>query len=112
MIPQEHRFEKWANFPSELDRFYGVVSTTIKPVILLSCDRHISEVSKIELDDYPHPLYECSSSSLTSPWDEAKEESNQFREKDIVFKTNFATLDIAFQNEELKLEICFITKKQ
>lgn len=110
VIPEEHRFEKWANFPKELNRLYEVIKTTEKPVILLSGDRHISEVSKIELDTYPYPLYEFTSSSLTSPWGEPRKEPNKYREKEIIFETNFALLEIDTESQSLNLDISFIGK--
>ena len=108
VIPTAHRFEKWANFPQELDRFYNVISKLNKPALILSGDRHISEVSKTQVENYPFPLYELTSSSLTNPWGEPRDEPNPFREKSIVYDVNFALLELDLQEEASAIRLSYI----
>ena len=106
VIPEEHRFEKWANFPSEQEKLFRLIEKHVKvPLILMSGDRHISEVSKMKLDGYQYPLYEFTSSSLTNPWGTKREEANRFREKDLVYDPNFANLDLVWSRKGLKLKL-------
>ncbi|WP_425390936.1 alkaline phosphatase D family protein [Ekhidna sp.] len=110
IIPKEHVFEKWANFPRDRERFLKTITPVESPLILLSGDRHMSEVSRIELDNRKHPIYEFTSSSLTSPWGMERDEPNQFREKNIIYKPNFAHLDISWSGNILNLELNYFGK--
>ena len=82
------------------------------PLLFISGDRHISEVSKIEIEGCPFTAYDLTSSSLTSPWSNKREESNRYREKEIVFNPNFAHLDILWNQDKLTLELNYYGKKQ
>ena len=94
VIPEQHRWEKWANFPQARTRLFNLIASTAKtPLVLLSGDRHLSEVSKLELSGYPYPLYEITSSSLNSPSDPEKEE-NHYRIGDKIHQQNFAAMTI------------------
>ncbi len=51
VIPEEHCFEKWANFPAERDRLFRLLAETqARGVLLLSGDRHLAEMSRINPD--------------------------------------------------------------
>ncbi|MEP1033100.1 alkaline phosphatase D family protein [Ekhidna sp.] len=93
VIPSQHRWEKWANFPKSRARLLKTISTINSPLILLSGDRHLSEVSKIDVSGYDYPLYEFTSSSLTSPAGVEKED-NQYIIKDKIYDPNFASMSI------------------
>ena len=110
VIPTEHRFEKWANFPNEIDRLNDVLSRLDKPAIILSGDRHISEVSQTQVEGYPFPLYELTSSSLTNPWGEPRDEPNPFREKSIVYDVNFAVLELVFNDRLPSFKLSYVGK--
>lgn len=47
MIPEEHRFEKWANLPLERQRLLDTVSKASGKIVLLSGDRHMGEISSL-----------------------------------------------------------------
>lgn len=65
-IPDEHRTEKWGNFPTALSRFYTLlVASKAKGILLITGDRHIGEMTKIDLPGLKYPLYEFTSSGLT-----------------------------------------------
>ncbi|MEM6644069.1 MAG: alkaline phosphatase D family protein [Bacteroidota bacterium] len=99
VIPEAHRYEKWANFPRERKRLLNLLSSVSAPLLIISGDRHMSEVSKI--DHKKKVLYEFTSSSLTNPWSEPREEPNQYREKSIIYPTNFAVLDITWSKSSV-----------
>lgn len=64
-IPEQHNWEKWANFPQSRERFFDVLRRTEAPgVLLLSGDRHHAELSRME-DPLDYPLYELTASGLT-----------------------------------------------
>jgi alkaline phosphatase D len=51
VLPQEHRFEKWENFPSARKRLLNLINQSNKFVIIISGDRHIAEFSKTTLSN-------------------------------------------------------------
>lgn len=97
IIPEEQIFEKWANFPTARKRFFEVLNNTkAKNMMLLSGDRHIAEVSKMELENRSNPIYEITSSGLTHAYEnpKAKLEKNQYRVGELVNERNFGLLKI------------------
>ncbi len=104
-IPEEHRFEKWANFPAARQRLFDlIVASKAKGVILLSGDRHIAEISKIELQGLPYPLYEVTSSGMTHAYTQATEEANKYRIGDLVNTLNFGVLQFTW-GKTLKVDM-------
>ncbi|MFZ9044435.1 MAG: alkaline phosphatase D family protein [Cyclobacteriaceae bacterium] len=103
VIPTEHGWEKWANFPRSRQRLFDLIRS-IKPknTLMISGDRHIAEFSKIELGEKVE-LYEATSSGLTHTWNNIWEEPNQHRVKDMVIKKNFGIIEITPQ--EINVEI-------
>lgn len=81
VLAEEHRFEKWANIPSERERLFELVtSATSSPVVFLSGDRHFHEFSALPLSD-GRWLTEVTSSGLNkgvAP-DRLPEETNRYR---------------------------------
>ncbi len=74
VVPDDHRFEKWGNFPAERRRLVALIRATgATGVVLLSGDRHTGELSRLDPAREPdgaaidpgYPLYELTSSSLT-----------------------------------------------
>ena len=79
-LPQQHRFEKWANFPAARQRFLDLLVTSkAKGVLLVSGDRHIGEISKVIPAGGTYPVYEVTSSGLTHPAVNNKGETNDLR---------------------------------
>jgi alkaline phosphatase D len=73
ILPDDHRFEKWGNFPSERRRLLQLIrSTEAQGVVLLTGDRHTGELSRLDPAREPagaeldpgYPLYELTSSSI------------------------------------------------
>lgn len=66
VIPEEHRGEKWADYPQARQRLLRLIGETGAPgVIFLSGDRHHAEISRLEASPAGYPLYEITSSGLT-----------------------------------------------
>ncbi|MNK19514.1 Alkaline phosphatase D precursor [compost metagenome] len=67
LIANEHKFEKWDNFPRERQRFFDLLKKTkAKNVIVLSGDRHMSMIAKQDIPGYG-PLYDITASSINRP---------------------------------------------
>lgn len=98
VLPAEHRFEKWANFPKEKQRLLALLAREdVPPVILLSGDRHSAEIS-LEADRCGYPLYEITSSSLNMPIG-GGDEPNRHRVGPLFRRANFGVLNIDWSRE-------------
>jgi alkaline phosphatase D len=86
VLPTEQCFEKWANFPAERERLLSLIAISqAEGVLLLSGDRHASEISIINREDIGYPLYEITSSGLNNALQgrfNVAEEPNRFRALD------------------------------
>lgn len=108
IIPEEQGFEKWANFPIGRQRFLDLIAKTQpKNPILLSGDRHIAEISKLQLTNFETPIYEITSSGLTHAYTkpEAKNEKNKYRVGELINEKNFAVLKIDWKTATITAEI-------
>jgi alkaline phosphatase D len=67
VIPEEHCFEKWANFPAERDRLFDLIRDTgAGHVVVISGDRHLGEISRLPAGRVGYPLYEVTASGMNS----------------------------------------------
>ena len=104
-IPEEHRFEKWANFPAARQRLFDLlVANKVERPILLSGDRHIGEISKIDLPGLKQAVYEMTSSGLTHSYEKAKE-SNRYRQGPLVVNKNFGVINIDWTSTAPEVEL-------
>jgi len=104
LISMEHDYEKWSNFPAARHKFFKLMEKT-NPAnpILISGDRHIAEISMIEVPNIEVPLYEITSSGLTHTWKTLREEANQYRVGDLGAKLNYGILHIDWSGDKPKL---------
>ena len=104
VIPDEHGWETWGNFPRERTRFFRLIrDTKAGGVLLLSGDRHFAEMMRLSpsADGPAYPLYEVTSTSLNSPSNNITKagtrfvnEINSFRIGLAYFETNFGLIEI------------------
>ena len=102
LLSNEQIFEKWGNFPKARQRFFDLIRKT-QPAnaFYLSGDRHIGEVSKIELEGYG-PFYDFTSSGLTHSWGSGTE-PNQHRVGNLVVDKNFGVIRIDWSQDSPKV---------
>ena len=94
VLPEEHVYEKWANFPTARQRLLDLLGKTKpKGAMLISGDRHMAEVSRVAVPGLGYPLFDITSSGLThvSP---PHEEPNRHRVGNIVSKLNYGLITI------------------
>ncbi len=95
LVAEEQGFEKWANFPRARERFFYLLKKTQpKNAIVISGDRHIAEISKIDVTGLTYPLYDFTSSGLTHTWSKDFGESNRYRVGINVIQKNFGMIVI------------------
>lgn len=100
VLSDEHPHEKWGNFPNQRKRLLQLIAQTKpKNLLILSGDRHMTEVSKMELQGLPYPLYDFTSSGMTHVRS-GTSEPNKFRVGDMVVKKNFGILKIYWVNDK------------
>ncbi len=106
ILSAEHGFEKWANFPSEVDKLKGLlISSQARKVILLSGDRHISEFSKTSVEGLDYPLVDFTSSGLTHTYEDFDSEPNGYRVGEVVKHKSFGLLKFDFSKNEVLMEM-------
>ena len=105
-LPTEHVYEKWANFPKEREKLLDLIAKSgVQNPILMSGDRHIAEIMKLEDSRFPKGLYEVTASGLTHTWSGIAEEKNSFRVSELVAKLNYGLASFDWAKNELLIEI-------
>lgn len=106
IIPTEHPFEKWENFPKERERLLHLISNSkAKNPVLLSGDRHIAEISLLKDPRFPSGLYEITSSGMTHTWSTYREEYNPYRIGKMIASLHYGNLNFDWENEKMTFYI-------
>lgn len=104
VLGEEHRFEKWANFPKSKDRLLKILDESpVKIKILLSGDRHFGEISQLKLPSGAI-VTEVVSSGLTHSYEKA-DEPNPYRVGDLWSKTHFGLMDFYDDADGLRVKL-------
>ncbi len=102
-IPTDHFFEKWSLFPKERERLFELIKrVNPKNPMLWSGDRHISEVSKIDLG-LENPLYDITCSGLTHAY-EGISEINTHRVSAVVHETNYGMMEFEWSRDSVRVK--------
>ncbi|SHK97661.1 alkaline phosphatase D family protein [Hymenobacter psychrotolerans] len=101
-LPQQHRFEKWANFPAARQRLLALLTETHpKGVLLISGDRHIGEVSRLAVPGLAAPVVEVTSSGLTHSATQNTGEPNELRVGPLVNQKHYGLFRFRQQRRKL-----------
>ncbi|PSK89532.1 alkaline phosphatase D family protein [Taibaiella chishuiensis] len=104
-LSEEHPYEKWANFPTARKRLLDLFSRTKpKGLLLMSGDRHMAEVSGIDLPGLDYKLYDITSSGLTHV-SKPHEEPNRYRSGPMVTELNYGLIRINWQHQPLSATV-------
>ena len=105
-LAQDHRFEKWANFPNERQKLLELIAKSqAKGVVLLSGDRHIAEVSEVQIERMDYPIRDITASGLTHSYEKAGDEPNRHRVSPLIGMKNFGTITISSAGTQALLEV-------
>jgi alkaline phosphatase D len=105
-IPTEHPYEKWENFPKERARLFEMISKyEVHNPVLLSGDRHIAEISKLQDRDFPNGLYEITSSGMTHVWNSYRDEYNPYRVGSLIASLHYGLAEFDWENKEMTFQI-------
>ena len=93
VVSTTHGWETWGNFPQERKKLLEMLKTqNSNGTIILSGDRHSSEISKLE-GALPYPLFDITSSAMNQKL-RPKFEENIYRVGKRYFDENFGLLKI------------------
>lgn len=100
VIADDHGHEKWGNFPNARKRLLSTIARSKpKNLLIISGDRHMAEVSKMDLTGLPYPLYDFTSSGLTH-LRSGNSETNKFRVGDMIVKRNFGLIKVQWKGNK------------
>ncbi len=106
VLAAEHRWEKWSNFPKEQARLFNLLARPeAPPVVILTGDRHLAEIS-LEPSRTGYPLFDVTSSSLNRPLGGSPDELNVRRVGRNFRAANFGTLSIDWSGELPVITAC------
>ena len=104
-------YEAWANFPNERKRMVELIkSTKANGVLFISGDVHYSEISKLDTTFYP--LYDFTSSGLSSTWHFATPNKNRIEGP--IMENHFGLINIFWEqnNTNIKMETWDVNDNQ
>lgn len=101
VIAEDHRYEMWANFPNERKRLLNlIVSSKAQNPIILSGDRHLSEISQINWQG--QKIVDITASGMTHAFTGAQE-YNQHRTGNLITVESFSTMQIDWNKQQIEL---------
>lgn len=96
VISDKHNEEKWGNFPNERKKLLNLLAKkNVKQPIIISGDRHIGEISKLNWDG--KSITEVTSSSLTHASKLRSPEENPNRVDSLIYHENYGILEIPLE---------------
>ena len=105
ILPQEHRFEKWEDYPESRARLFRTIGEAgARGVIFVTGDRHMAEISRVESPEIAYPIYELTSSGLTHTRDNSNE-PNALRVAGPFVERNFGTLEFDWEDRTATLGV-------
>ena len=105
-LSDQHGFETWGNMPNEVAKMEKlIVDSKAKGVIILSGDRHISEISQKEIGSENQTLIDFTSSGMTHAYTNFKSEPNPYRVSKVIYQNSYATLKFDFKSYKVLLEM-------
>jgi alkaline phosphatase D len=104
ILPTEHRFEKWADYPGSRARFLDLIAKSpAARVILITGDRHFGEISRIEHGG--REIVEVTSSGMTHSYEKLGHEPNVLRVGEPFTGLNFGTAAFDWNAAKLSLAV-------
>ncbi|MDP2087994.1 MAG: alkaline phosphatase D family protein [Flavobacteriaceae bacterium] len=106
VLSNQHGFETWGNMPHEVEKLENIIiESKAKGVILLSGDRHISEISLKKIGKESIPLVDFTSSGMTHSYAGFSGEENPYRVSEVVFEKSYGIIRLNFQSYSAEMEM-------
>lgn len=106
VLANQHRFEKWGNFPKSQAKLFRLIRESGARVIFTSGDRHHAEISRQTESPAGYPLFDVTSSGLTEK-SSIRNETNDLRIGEVYVGGNFGVIlvDWSLADPAVRLEI-------
>lgn len=104
VLPLDHGWEKWGNFPLEQERLYSLVKNTSSNTFIISGDRHFGAIYKKQLNKNTS-IYELTSSSLNKPLKFSTKEQDSIQIGESISEANFGLILIDWDKNKVSLEL-------
>ena len=105
IMPDEHPYESWGQFPGARARLYELLNQTRpKGLLLVSGDRHFAEFSQARLPS-GLALREITASGLTHVYERHALEPNRHRRGPLIRKLNFGLVTVDWQRGIVTVEV-------
>lgn len=110
LIPEEHHYELWANFPHERKRFFDVLRRTkANGVVIISGDRHMAEISRLDPSDpngIGYPVFDITASSLNRGGKGNPGEINKHRVSEGIYgPANFGVITVGWDRKDPEVQM-------
>jgi alkaline phosphatase D len=115
VLSADHRYEKWADWPDARQRLIDLMDRSpFQNIIIISGDRHLGELSKLDLPS-GKTLWDITSSGLTHSYREATDaiSPNRLRVGPLLTRLNYGMLEIDWKSTPpaVSLEVRDINRK-
>jgi len=105
LIPNDHYFEKWGNFPLEREKFFNLLKKhKIKNSIILSGDRHLAAISQYNIKGLGQ-IHEVTSSAINRPSRSKTPEKDSSYISEAFLFTNFGLINIDWKKKIAQVRI-------
>lgn len=92
VLAQDHGWERWMALPHERTRLFNLIRASgAEGLIILSGDRHVAELSRMNNGPGGYPLYDITSSGLTMTYS-IEGEPNRWRVGEMFTPNNFGLM--------------------
>lgn len=101
-----HGFESWGNMPHEIEKLEKtILESKAKGVMILSGDRHISEISLKKIGTDSIPMVDFTSSGMTHSYTSYKGEANPYRVSHVIFEKSYGILRLNPETRTIQMEM-------
>ncbi len=106
VVPEDHGWEKWMNFPHERERLFNLIrGTKAAGVLFISGDRHLAELSMMD-GGVGYPLYDLTSSALNRSAQRWRPyETNRHRVGTMNWGDNFGLISIDWERQDPQISL-------
>ena len=105
-LSNQHGYEAWGTMIHEVDKLEKmIVKSKAKRVIILSGDRHISEISLKEIGKKKYKLIDFTSSGLTHSYTGFTSEPNPYRVSEVIFQKSYGIVKFDLKKNTVRFEM-------
>lgn len=104
-VADQHRWDSWGKYAAERQWLLDLIRAQQSRVVFISGDRHIHEISRLQVEGLPHPIIDITSSGLTHSWENFPGEENPYRVGEVYPGLGFGLIRIDWSEPAPKLTL-------